>query len=37
MSPNPYMMSKIAEHKQQEIARSRGMRNWQSIFRGSRS
>jgi hypothetical protein len=35
MHPNPYLMTKIAEHKQQDLARARGARNWRSLFRST--
>lgn len=30
---NPYLLSKMAEHTQRDIARARGQRNWLSLFR----
>jgi hypothetical protein len=35
MHPNPYLMTKIAEHKQHDLARTRGARNWRSLFRST--
>ena len=34
---SPYMMEKIVEHTRTELARSRQKRDWQSLFRLSRS
>lgn len=30
---NPYLLSKMAEHSQRDIARARGQRNWLTLFR----
>lgn len=30
---NPYLLSKMVEHTQRDIARARGQRNWQALFR----
>jgi hypothetical protein len=31
----PVVMEYIAEHKQQDMARNRGQRNWRTLFRRS--
>jgi hypothetical protein len=30
---NPFLMEKIIEHNQMELARARGVRNWRTMFR----
>lgn len=30
---NPYVLSKMIQHTQQEIARANGKRNWRLLFR----
>jgi hypothetical protein len=34
---DPYMAGKMADYTQGELARSRGRRDWKTLFTGSRS